>query len=72
MKQISDLEDKKAETIQSEQKKRKRIKKNENGIRRFWDNLKYNNICNMGIPEGEERQQEIENLFEKKNDGKLP
>ena len=44
----------------------------ENGIRRFWDNLKYNNICIMGIPEGEEREQEIENLFEKKNDGKLP
>ena len=29
------------------------------------DNMKRNNICIIGIPEGEEEQQGIENLFEK-------
>ena len=28
-------------------------------------NMKHNNICIIGIPEGEEEEQEIENLFEK-------
>ena len=29
------------------------------------DNMKHNNICIVGIPEGEEEEQGIENLFEK-------
>ena len=29
------------------------------------DNMKHNNICIIGIPEGEEEEQEVENLFEK-------
>ena len=29
------------------------------------DNTKHNNICIIGIPEGEEEEQGIENLFEK-------
>ena len=29
------------------------------------DNMKCNNICIIGIPEGEEEQPGIENLFEK-------
>ena len=29
-----------------------------------WDNLKRSNIRIIGVPEGEERQQEIENLLE--------
>ena len=29
-----------------------------------WDNLKHSNIWIIGVPEGEEQQQEIENLFE--------
>ena len=31
------------------------------------DNMKRNNIRIIGIPEGEEEEQGIENLFEKKN-----
>ena len=27
--------------------------------------MKHNNICTIGIPEGEEKEQRIENLFEK-------
>ena len=30
----------------------------------LWDNLKHSNIWIIGVPEGEEQQQEIENLFE--------
>ena len=30
----------------------------------LWDNLKCSNILIIGVPEGEEQQQEIENLFE--------
>ena len=29
------------------------------------DNMKHNNILTIGIPEGEEEEQGIENLFEK-------
>ena len=29
------------------------------------DNMKHNNICIIGIPEGEKEEQGIENLFEK-------
>ena len=29
------------------------------------DNMKRNNICIIGIPEGEEEEEGIENLFEK-------
>ena len=30
----------------------------------LWDNLKHSNIRIIGVPEGEEEDQEIENLFE--------
>ena len=33
-------------------------------LRNLWDNLKPSNIRIIGVPEGEEQQQEIENLFE--------
>ena len=46
-------------------KKRKRgSKKNEEGLREMQDNMKHNNICIIGAPEGEE-EQGIQNLFEK-------
>ena len=31
----------------------------------LWDNLKRTDICIIGVPEGEERHQEIGNQFEK-------
>ena len=43
----------------------KRLRKNEEAIREMQDNMKRNNIRIIGIPEGEEEEQEIENLFEK-------
>ena len=41
------------------------MKKNEDIINSFWDNFKRSIICLIRMPEGEEEEQEIENLFEK-------
>ena len=46
-------------------KKRKRLRKNEEGLREMQGNIKCNNIHIIGIPEGEEEEQGIQNLFEK-------
>ena len=45
--------------------KKQEFKKNEERLRNLWDNLKHSNIQIIGVSEGEEEQQEIENLFEK-------
>ena len=37
---------------------------NEDYLRDLWGNIKHNNICIIGISEGEEREQRIESLFE--------
>ena len=62
--QINDLEHKEAKNNQSEQEE-KRIQNNENSISSLWDNFKRSNIHIIGVPEGEEKEQEIGNLFEK-------
>ena len=31
----------------------------------LWDNIKYANLCIIGIPEGEEREKGVENVLEK-------
>ena len=51
--------------IQLEQNEETRIQKTEERLRNLWDNLKHSNIWITGVPEGEEEEQEIENLFEK-------
>ena len=43
--------------------KKQEFKKNDDRLRNLWDNFKASNI--RGVPEEEEEQQEIENLFEK-------
>ena len=40
-------------------------KKNEHSISNFWDTFKCSNIHITGMPEGEEKEQGIGNLFEK-------
>ena len=50
--------------IQLKQNKETRTKKNEERLRKLWDNFKCSNIRIIGVSEGEEQQQEIENLFE--------
>ena len=44
--------------------KKQEFKKNEERLRNLWDNFNSSNIQNIGMPEGEEEEQEIENLFE--------
>ena len=63
--QISKLDDKVEKDTQNEQEKEKMLRKNEEGLREMQDNVKCNNIHIIGIPEGEEEEQGIENLFEK-------
>ena len=53
-------------------KKKKKLRKNEEGLREMQDNMKHNNIRIIGIPEGEEEEQGIENLFEKVMMGNFP
>ena len=49
---------------QSEQQKEKSTLRNEDNLRGLWD-IKGTNIRLMGVQEGEEREQGIENLCEK-------
>ena len=44
--------------------KKQRFKKNEERLRNLQDNFKCSNILIIGLPEGEEKEQKIENLFE--------
>ena len=62
--QINDLEQKEEINIRLEQKEETRIQKNEERLRNLRDNFKHSNIRIVGVPEGEEQEQEIENLFE--------
>ena len=63
--QINDLEYKEEINIQPEEKEERRIQKYEDSIRRLWDISKCFKIQSIRMPEGEEEEQEVENLFEK-------
>ena len=62
---INYLEQKEEINIQPEQNEETRIQKNEERLRNLRDNFKHSNICIIRVPEGEEEEQEIENIFEK-------
>ena len=66
---INSLEPKEANNNQSEQQEEKRIppptKNTKDSISSLWDNFKRSNICIIEVPEEEEKEQEIGNLFEK-------
>ena len=62
--QINGLDQKVERNIQPEQNEETRIQKNEDRLRNLQDILKRSNIRIIGVPEGEEDEQEIENLFE--------
>ena len=40
------------------------MKRNEDSLRDFWDNIKHNSIRIIGVPEGEEREKGPEKIFE--------
>ena len=70
--QTNGLDQKEERNIQPEQNEETRIQKNEERLRNLWENFKPSNIRIIGVPEGGEEEQEIEHLFEKTNEGKLP
>ena len=49
----------------NQNKKRSKKKKKEDIVSSLWDNFKHSNILAIWVPEGEEKEQEIGNLFEK-------
>ena len=53
---ISKVEDRLVEITDLEQKREKRLKKNEESLREHWDNVKHTNIHIIGVPEGEGRK----------------
>ena len=58
------MEQKEERNIQSEKNEETRIQKNEERLRNLQDILKRSNIQIIGVPEGEEEEQNVENLFE--------
>ena len=60
------MEQKEEINFQPEQKKKEEFKKNEERLRNLWDNFKLSNIRIIEVLEGEEEEQEIENLSEKR------
>ena len=44
------------EIMDEEQKREKRLKTNEEGLRELWDNIRGTNIPIRGVPEREERE----------------
>ena len=60
---IGGLEDRMVEFTVVEQTKEKRMQINEDSLRDLWDNIKCNNICIIGVPEGEEREKGREKIF---------
>ena len=62
--QITGLDQKEEINIQPEQNEETRIQKNEERLRSLQNNIKGSSIWIIGVPEGEEEEQQIENLFE--------
>ena len=56
-KQLGKLEDRVVEITDTEQKKEKRVKRNEDSLRDLWDNIKHTNFHITGGPEEEEERE---------------
>ena len=59
------MEQKEEINIQPEHNEETRIQKKQERLWNLQDNFKHSNIQIIGVPEGEEEEQEIENIFEK-------
>ena len=62
--EINGVDRKEQRNIQPEKNEETRIQKNEERLRNLQDILKRSNIRIIGVPEGEEEEQKMENLFE--------
>ena len=60
---ISEVEDRMVEIKETERKKGKRIKRNEDNLRDLWDNVKCPNIQIIGVPE-EDIKKDHEKILE--------
>ena len=60
---ISQVEDRIVEINESERKKEKWIKRNEDNLRNLWDNVKRPNIRIIGVPE-EDKKKDNEKILE--------
>ena len=63
--QINGVHQKEERSIQPEKNEETRIQKSAKRLTHLQDIFKHSNIWIIGVPEGEEEEQEIENLFEK-------
>ena len=63
--QINGVDQKEERNIQPEKNEETRIRKNEERLRNLQDILKRSNVQIIGVPEGEEEEQKIDNFFEK-------
>ena len=62
----------KKQKITNHNNKKKNNPTNKDRVNRLWDNFEHASIHILGVPEGEKKEQEIGNLFEKKSERKLP
>ena len=60
---ISEVEDRMLEINETERKKEKRIKRNDN-LRDLWDNVKCPNVRIIGVPEEEDKKKDHEKILE--------
>ena len=61
---ISEVEDRMVEINETERKKEKQIKRNEDNLRDLWDNVKCPNIQIIGVPEEEDKEKDHEKILE--------
>ena len=61
---ISEVEDRMVGISESERKKEKWIKRNEDNLRDLWDNVKCPNIWIIEAPEEEDKKKDLEKIFE--------
>ena len=61
---IRDLQGRIVEITKPGQQTENQMKKHESNIRHLWDNIKQANLRIIGSPEGEEKEEETENIFE--------
>ena len=69
---ISELEDRLMEITVGEENKEKRMKRNEDSLREFWDNIKCTNTCIIVVLEEQEREKGPEKIFEEIITKKFP
>ena len=61
---ISEVDDRMVEINESERKKEKRIKRNEDNLTDLWDNVKHPNIRIVRVPEEKDKKKDHEKILE--------